>query len=266
MANNLTNAPAKKLPFSVALRSDAYQTMINNTLQEPKRRANFVANISSAVANNPQLQNCTAQTIISAGLMAESLNLPLAQSLGYAHLVPYGDKCQLIIGYKGYIQLAYRSGEYVYLNALPVYDGEFLGYDEFTAEPKFKFLTNRDEIDSSPIGYMAGFELRSGARKVIYMSKKAVEKHGRRYSKAYNSFWGKDQESFDNQALKTVLRQLLSRWGIMTTDLQTAYVKDMGVLDGEKVEYVDSPSNNLEAPTTDTPAQTENDVIEQLNS
>lgn len=227
--------------FSVAIRSDAYKNLINQTLGDKEVARNFIANITTAVSNNPMLQNCDAGSIISAGLMAESLKLSLSNSLGYCYLIPYGNKAQFQLGWKGFLQLAQRSGQYKKIGVREVHKGEYLGQDEF-GEDEFKF--SHDFDNEEVVGYFAYFELLNGFKKTLYWTKEQCEKHGRRYSKAYSKLWTTD---FDTMAQKTVLKQLISKWGVMSIELQKAVQSDQAVIkeDGS-FDYVDNPENESE--------------------
>lgn len=269
----VTNSIAQKKPkFSVAIQSDAYKNLINSTLRDPKRANNFVASVMSAVATNPALQECEAGTILSAALLGESLNLCPSPQLGQFYMVPYKDNkrgisnAQFQLGYKGYIQLAVRSGQYKRLNVVSLKDGELVSWNPLTEEIEVNIIDSADREDKPTTGYVAMFEYINGFRKTIYWSRDKMLHHADTYSKAfslqkyeqlqrgeipqqdlwkYSSFWYK---SFDDMACKTMLRQLISRWGIMSTELQTAYERDMAVIktDGN-VDYVDNPD------TTDEP-------------
>ena len=237
-----------KPKFSVAIRTEAYQKLINNTLSDQKVATQFIADISTAVANNQQLANCDAGSILSAGLVACTLKLPINQALGFAHLVPYGDKAQFIVGYKGFIQLAVRSGYYKDIDAQPVRDGEYKGRDKETGKPVFEFIEDDDIAETKPIiGYRAYFVLNSGFTKTVYWSKAKIEKHRDKYSKAAksNSSTNQWRDNFDGMALKTVIRQLISKWGIMSVEMQSAIEKDQAVIreDGTP-DYVDNPEND----------------------
>lgn len=231
------------IKFSVAIRSDAMQNLINQTLSDKEVARNFIANISTAVANNPMIQNCEAGSIISAGLMAESLKLSLSNSLGYCYLIPYGTKAQFQIGWKGFIQLAQRSGQYKKIGVREVHKGEYLGQDEF-GEDMFKF--SHDFDNEEVVGYFAYFELLNGFKKTLYWTKEQCEKHGRKYSKAYSKLWTSD---FSTMAQKTVLKQLISKWGVMSIELQKAVQSDQAVIKEDGTyEYVDNPLNDSENP------------------
>lgn len=266
--------------FSVAIQSNAYKNLINKTLGEPNRAKRFVAAVSSAVAVNPMLQECDAGTILSAALLGESLNLSPSPQLGQYYLVPFNDKkrnCKVAtfqIGYKGYIQLAIRSGYYKKINVLPLKFGEVINYDPLTEEIEVRIIEDEEERENAPtVGYYAFFEYLNGFTKAMYWSKNKMLKHADKYSPSFNleatngkyakvsfedylagkvsekdmwlysSFWYKD---FDGMACKTMLRQLISKWGIMSTELQTVFENDMGVInENGQVEFVDNKDENM---------------------
>ena len=251
--NNTLVKNGKSPKFSVAIQSDGYKNLINNTLGDPKRAAKFVTAITSAVSANPQLQDCDAGTILSAGLLGEGLNLSPSPQLGQYYLVPYNDSnnkrkvAQFQLGYKGYIQLAIRSGQYKKLNVLPIKQGELISFNPREEEINVKLID--DEVkreNTETVGYYAMFEYVNGFKKAIYWSKAKMESHALKYSKGYQkksgyTFWEKD---FDGMACKTMLRQLISKWGIMSIEMEKAITSDMAVLtaDGnvEHVEYVEN--------------------------
>lgn len=245
MASNLTNKPNATPKFSVAIKSEAYQQLINNTLGDPKVAMKFVADISSVVANNSMLAACDAKTILSAGLTAQTLNLPLAQSLGYAYIVPYAGKAQFQIGWKGLVQLAMRSGQFEKLGVKEVHEGEWIGLDE-DGDDIIKF---NHEYDLKPvIGYYAYFKLLNGFRKSLYWTVQKCEAHGSLYSQAHSGkarggAYDNWTKNFDAMASKTVLKQLLSKFAPMSVELETGILKDQMVFgkDG-KGGYNDNPS------------------------
>lgn len=239
-----TSLTQGKPKFSVALQSEGYKQLINNTLGDPKVAQRFVANISSVVANNSTLQKCEPASILTAGFQAESLNLPLNQSLGYAYVVPYGDKAQFQIGYKGLIQLAIRSGQYTDIDTFTIKDGEYKGRDKNTGRPIFEFIEDDGVAESKEvIGYMATFTLLNGFTKQLYWSKEKTVKHAKQYSKSFGNGSRTDlwSNQFDLMAMKTVLKQLLSKYGLLSVELQQALEADQAVIDekGNK-EYVDN--------------------------
>ena len=253
----MNNQLQSKPKFSLAIQSDGYKKLINNTLGDSKRAAKFIAAISSAVAVNPSLQECDAGTILSGALLGEALGLSPSPQLAHYYLVPYkiknsdgtfSDRAQFQLGYKGYIQLAIRSGQYKDIDVIEVREGEYLGRDKLTGKHKFEFIEDEVERENKPIiGYMAYFEYLNGFYKNLYWSKEKMQKHALEYSQAYASdikkktsysFWSKD---FNGMAFKTMLRQLISKWGIMSIDMQEALSKDMSVVreDGS-YDYVDN--------------------------
>lgn len=288
MATYNTVQTKQKPKFSVAITTQGYQNLINNTLRDPARARRFTASITSAVAVNPALQDCDAGSILAGALLGESLNLSPSPQLGQYYLVPFNDKksgtkkAQFIMGYKGFTQLALRSGQYLDLDVMEIKQGEYLGKDGMTGKPRFKFIENDDEREALPtIGYMAYFEYLNGFRKVLYWSKEKMMNHADTYSPAfsrkmyekllagqipqqdmwkYSSFWYKN---FDDMAKKTMLRQLISRWGVMSIEMQTAMVDDNTV---QKIVENGEISTDTDIVETEGAAQelhTEPPAIEQ---
>ncbi len=285
-----SNVLAQKQKFSAAITTEGYKKLINNTLGDPNRAKRFIASITSAVAVNPNLQECNPGTILAGALLGESLNLSPSPQLGQFYLVPFecnikdskgksmiqtdangrpvldesGNKiwlkekrAQFVLGYKGYIQLAIRSGQYSDIDVMDIRDGEYLGKDSTTGKPKFSFIEDDEERDRLPVvGYMAYFEYLNGFRKVVYWSKEKMMAHADKYSPAfsaivyrkiqngeipdqdmwkYSSYWYKN---FDDMAKKTLLRHLISRWGIMSLEMQQGVVKDSNFIQIENGEFV----------------------------
>ena len=251
MSNLVTNKPK----FSVAIQSDMYKNLINQTLGDKERATRFIASISSAVATNQALQECDAGTILSGALLGESLNLSPSPQLGQYYLVPFNDSkrgckvAQFQLGYKGYIQLAIRSGQYKKLNVLAIKKGELIKYDPLNEEIEVNLIEDEEERENAEtIGYYAMFEYTNGFRKSLYWSKSKMEKHALKYSKGYAAhkgytYWEKD---FDGMAYKTMLRQLISKWGIMSIDMQQAVEKDMATINTDGTyEYVDNEEDTI---------------------
>lgn len=240
--------------FSVAIRSDAYKNLINQTLGDPNAARQFVTDITTVVSQNSLLAQSDPGSIISAGLIAQTLKLPMAPTLGFAYVIPYktfdkatrtyGYKAQFQIGTKGLVQLCQRSGQFECLGVRNVHEGEYVGQDEF-GDDTFKFS---HECDDKPVvGYFAYFKLLNGFKKTLYWTKEQCEAHGRRYSKAYDKLWSSD---FDAMAQKTVLKRLLSKYAPMSVDLQKAVTFDQSVVkDDGTPEYVDNPDNDQKEET-----------------
>lgn len=290
---------AQRPAFSALISTPSYQRLINNTIKDPNRARRFVSAIISAVAVNPALQECTPQTILSGALLGESLNLSPSPQLGQYYLVPFKQKekrdrsgnvispectnAQFVLGYKGLVQLALRSGQYKRLNVVSVKEGELYGWNPITEE--FSIVPIEDEVErekAPTVGYLASFEYLNGFTKTIYWSKEKMVAHADRYSAAfsreatngcspkvsfadyearnypakdewlYSSFWYKD---FDGMAHKTMLRQLISKWGVMSIDLQTAFEADAAA---DSEEYFEAPEVQLppSVPAPDFPTET----------
>lgn len=248
--NNSLVKGREKPKFSVAIHSDGYKRLINNTLGDPKKSARFVTAITSAVSTNPQLQDCDAGTILSAGLLGEGLNLSPSPQLGQYYLVPFNDRknnrkvAQFQLGYKGYIQLAIRSGQYKKLNVLPIKEGELIRFDPLNEEIEVQLIENDiDRENAATIGYYAMFEYVNGFKKAIYWSKEKMQSHAEKYSMSYKAhkgytFWEKD---FDGMACKTMLRQLISKWGIMSIEMERAVTNDMAIInENGETEYIET--------------------------
>lgn len=266
--NNSLARQDQSMKLSVYLQNDAVKKQINQVVGG-KNGTRFISSIVSAVQSTPALQECTSPSIVNAALLGEALNLSPSPQLGQFYMVPFDNKkkgckeAQFQLGYKGYIQLAIRSGYYKKLNVLAIKEGELVRYDPLDEEVEVNLIDDDILREEAPtMGYFAMFEYENGFRKILYWSKKKMLAHAEKYSFAfyknggakslelleqgkipekdmwkYSSFWFKD---FDGMALKTMLRQLISKWGIMSIDLQNAIDKDMAVIheDG-KTDYVD---------------------------
>ena len=267
--NNSLARQDQSMKLSVYLQNDAVKKQINQVVGG-KNGTRFISSIVSAVQSTPALQECTSPSIVNAALLGEALNLSPSPQLGQFYMVPFDNKkkgckeAQFQLGYKGYIQLAIRSGYYKKLNVLAIKEGELVRYDPRDEEVEVNLIEDDILREEAPtMGYFAMFEYENGFRKTLYWSKKKMLAHAEKYSFAfyknggakslelleqgkipekdmwkYSSFWFKD---FDGMALKTMLRQLISKWGIMSIDLQNAIDKDMAVIheDG-KTDYVDA--------------------------
>lgn len=271
-------AVAQRPAFSALISTPSYQKLIINTIKDPNRARRFVSAIVSAVAVNPALQECTPQTILSGAFLGESLNLSPSPQLGQYYLVPFRDKkndcvnAQFVLGYKGLVQLALRSGQYKRLNVVSVKEGELHGWNPVTEEFSiFPISDDEERGKARTVGYLASFEYLNGFTKTIYWSKEKMVAHADRFSAAfskeatngrypkvsfsdyeahnypakdewlYSSFWYKD---FDGMAHKTMLRQLISKWGVMSIDLQTAFEADAAA---ESEEYFEAPEAQIPA-------------------
>lgn len=263
--NSLANRQTKT-GLASYLSQDAIKKQINSVLGGNKG-TRFISSIVSAAQTTPALQECTNKSIVNAALLGEALNLSPSPQLGQFYMVPFDNKkkgvkeAQFQIGYKGYIQLAVRSGYYKRLNVMAIKEGELVRYDPLNEEIEVNLIEDDIVREETPTtGYFAMFEYENGFKKTMYWSKQKMLSHADKYSQAfhmnavesdnsrrqrvsyedylkgnypksdewkYSSFWYKD---FDGMAMKTMLRQLISKWGIMSIDLQTAVDKDMAVI------------------------------------
>lgn len=265
--NSLVKNPPK-MGITAFLNQDAVKNQLAQAVGKNSMR--FVSSVVSAVTVNSALQECTNSSILSAALLGESLNLSPSPQLGQYYMVPFNNKkkgckeAQFQMGYKGYIQLAKRSGVYKKLNAMEIKEGELISFDPLMEDLKINLIEDDEIRAKTPtIGYYAMFEELNGFRKVLYWSKKKMVAHAEQYSQAffmnggaeslklleegkipekdmwkYSSFWFKN---FDAMACKTMLRQLISKWGTMSIEFEKAFTNDMAVIheDGE-AEYVDN--------------------------
>lgn len=214
--------------FTAYLSKDAVRDQINKTLGGESGQR-FIAGLISCVTMTEGLKSCSNASIVAGGLLGESLHLSPLPTLGQYYLVPFGNKAQFVLGYKGMIQLAARSGQYSKINVVAIKQGELVKYDALNEEIEVNLIQDEEARENAPTtGYYAMFEYVNGFKKTLYWSRAKMEKHAERYSKGYAAhkgytFWEKD---FDEMAKKTMLRQIISKWGVMSVDLQTAYMAD----------------------------------------
>ena len=275
MVQTVSNSLAKSRggkpqTFSAFLTSDAIKNRINNMVGG-KDGQRFITSIISAVSTNPGLAECEHSTILSAAMLGESLKLSPSPQLGQYYMVPFNDKkrgckvAQFQLGYKGYIQLAIRSGYYKKLNVLAIKEGELVRFNPLEEEIEVNLIEDDTVREALPtIGYYAMFEYQNGFKKAMYWSREKMMAHADKYSAAfsvkkyqdlqdgkipqsemwkYSSFWYKD---FDGMAYKTMLRQIISKWGIMSIEMQKAMDGDMGAINEDgSVDYVDNTVDDL---------------------
>lgn len=251
----LMNTPTMKRKFEEVLHDNAN---------------GFMANVMTLVSNDSNLADSEPMSIMSGALTAATLNLGLDKNLGYAYLVPFNSKnkqtgkwekkAQFLLGYKGYIQLAQRSGQYKALNVIEVYEGELESWNRLTEE----FVFNPEGRKSDEvIGYVGYFELLNGFKKTVYWTKQEIEAHRISNSKDTNpqnpsGVWRSD---YDAMARKTVLRNMLSKWGILSIEMQKATITD------ETVQQVSADGDLIEDTTVEDEAPKRKDaepVIDEL--
>lgn len=212
-----------------------------------KKAPGFISSILSVANSNTLLQKADPKTVMNAAVIAATLDLPINPSLGFAYIVPFGGQAQFQLGWKGITQLCMRSGQYAKIEVNEVYEGEVKIKNRFTGEYEFGEATS-DKI----VGFLAFFKLNNGFEKYLYMTKEECEAHGKKYSQTFKRGGGLWASDFNSMAKKTVLKQLLSKFGIMSIEMQRAQIFDQAVVkndlieenvDEAEVEYVDNPSN-----------------------
>jgi recombinase, phage recT family len=270
-----TNKLAKKNNGTVG--QATLKSMINDERTKNKfkemlgnKAAGFLTSLMNTTNGNAQLQQADPNSILKAGAIAATLDLPIDPNLGFAYIVPYNNKgkneAQFQMGYKGFVQLAIRTGQYKRINVTELYEGQFESYDPITDELKYN-LDNRlsDEITH----YVAYFQTINGFEKYNVMSKEEIETHAKKFSKTYSYKGSSWQTNFNTMAKKTVLKLLLSKFGILSIEMQTAQKADQAVIrefdkNNIEVEYVDNENNVND--TVDEIVINESDATNENNS
>lgn len=304
LAKRQQNQP-QKAGITTFLNSMKVVANIDQALGKDNRQR-FITGVISAVNNNESLKECTNQSILSGALLGESLKLSPSPQLGHYYLVPFNDKnkgkvAQFQLGYKGYIQLAIRSGQYKKLNVLAIKEGELEYFDPLNEEIKINLMVDKwdEREEAKTIGYYAMFELTNGFRKAIYWSKKQMMAHADKYSPSfsanattiqtkygnknkvsfedfeagnypdqdawmYSSFWYKN---FDGMSYKTMLRQLISKWGIMSIELQSAFENDMTFTDeAGNVNYTEYDDDVIDMEVVEQPEEPQKEKTESSDN
>lgn len=240
MSNQLAVAKIDKL--KKVLKAPSVQEQFQNSLKE--NAGAFTASIIDLYNNDTYLQKCDPNKVVMEALKAATLKLPINKQLGFAYIVPYKRKGKQVpefqLGYKGYIQLAMRTGQYKYLNVGIIYEGMHVVENILTGEID---ITGEKEGDGVK-GYFSYMELMNGFSKTIHMTKKEVQAHGKEYSPSYSYSSSAWKTNFDAMAQKTVLRKLLSKFGIMSTEMVSAFSSESSFSDESEVqEEIDNEAN-----------------------
>lgn len=239
MANE--NAVQKKVTVATLVHSEKFNKHIEETLGH--RTPQFMTSVTSLVNSNKAFENCDPYSVFDACLAAASMNLPVNKDLGQAWIIPYGNKAQLQIGWKGYIQLAQRSGLFKTINTTDVREGEIVSRDPLTGDIEFKWIQNDAERNEKPVvGYLAYFKLLNGFEKNLYMTVEELQAHGAKYSKTYKSGSSVWKTDFAAMASKTVLKLLLNRYAPLDIVPVLAEAIAADQTDG-KGDYIDNPRN-----------------------
>ncbi len=201
----------------------------------------FISSVLQVTTNSKLLEKADPMTILNAALTAASLDLPINQSLGYSYIVPFKGKAQFQIGWKGYVQLAQRTKQYKVINVVEVYENQFTSFNAMTEELTADFTI---EGEGKAVGYVGYFKLLNGFEKTVYWSRSKVEKHAKKYSQSYqrnSGVWADGEDGFTAMAKKTVVKLMLSQWGIMTIEMQTAQLADQAIIHKEgQYQYADN--------------------------
>lgn len=216
----------------------------------------FVTSLLSLVKSTPQLAAADPKTILSAAMTAATLKLPISPNLGFAYIIPYGKEAQFQMGYKGYIQLAMRTGQYKTINASVVYEGQIEDIDFVTGE----IIRGKKKSDKV-VGYVAYFELINGFSKTIYMTTEDMLRHAQTFSKSFSRSSSVWKTNFDAMGLKTVIKQLISKYGIMSIDMQS----DLATAISSDVDYDRAETQNvtpLEQAAAEQTIDAEADVVD----
>lgn len=255
---------AVKSPPSI--KSLLAQEGIQNRFKEilGQKAPGFVSSILNVVNGNTAFKNVDGNSIILSAAVAATLDLPINPNLGFAYIIPYKDKAQFQMGYKGYIQLAMRTGQYKNINAIEVRAGQLISFDSLREDFKFDFTKTGGEV----IGYVAYFKLLNGFEKTVYWNVAQIIEHAKRYSKSYGKQSSPWTTNFPEMAMKTLIKHVLSKYGILSIDMQKAIAVDQGIIKNEEATVVDFPDSNghetenqeaevVESTTNETVVETE---------
>ena len=220
-----TAKPAARTPANLmreTLSLASTQQLMQEVLHD--NRESFVASLIDLYSSDTYLQKCNPGAVMKEALKAVSLKLPINKALGFAWIIPYNDNKsgqtlpQFQLGYKGYIQLAMRTGAYKTMNMDNVYEGEVKVVNRLTGEIDL----SGERISDKVVGYFAYIETVNGFSKTLYWTLEKVISHAKKFSKSYNSGAAIWKQNFDEMAQKTVMRNLIAKWGVMSIDLQRA--------------------------------------------
>lgn len=234
------------------LNNDKIKSYLESILKD--RVGQFITSLVSMSNLTPGLSKCEPNSLMQCGLKAASLNLPLDNNLGFAYAIPYGNKASFQMGWKGFVQLAQRTGQYKTINVITVKEGELKKWDSFNGELEIEIIEDVKREKLPAIGYAAVFRLINGFEKRSYWTKTEVLAHAKRFSKTFGN--GPWQTDFDKMAMKTVLKDLISKYGPMSVELQEAIKFDQAVIkeDADGNQYPEYPDNpDSKEPTQDSP-------------
>lgn len=292
MANEVVKSNANnKIGFTSFITSTAVTQKINSIVGSDKDGAKFISNIVASVQANPTLKECSNASILSCALVAHSLNLSANPTLGQIYMIPYNNKqtgmkeAQIQLSYKSYIQLAIRSGYYKKINALAIKKGELIKYDPLEEEIEVKLIEDEEEREKAPIsGFYAMFEYQNGFRKAIYWSNEKMLSFADKYSQSFNRKTMQDiidgkipekdmwkysspwYSQYEMMGIKSVLKNLLSKYGILSIEMQEAIEKDQAVIkdDGTPI-YVDNDNDDYVIAEAEIEQKEDNKKVKSLD-
>ena len=209
-----------------------------------KRSSAFMTSVLQIVASNQMLQNCEPASIYNAACIAATLDLPINNALGFAYIIPFGKAAQFQLGYKGFIQLAQRSGQFQTISAAPIYAGQLVQEDPLKGFV-FDFSVPKT---GTPIGYAAYFKLLNGFEKTLYMTTDELKNHGLKFSQTFKKGFGLWKDDFESMAQKTVLKLLLAKFAPLSVEMQTAQIADQSVINNSETLDVTYADNEEEQP------------------
>lgn len=248
MASNQL-AEVKQQSIATFLATDSVKENVAKIVGE-KDTQRFISSLVSAVQTNPSLAECTNKSLLNAALLGQSLNLPQSPQLANFYFVPFKNskagitEATFQLGWRGYIALAMRSGQYKKIHVTDIREGELKSYNPIEDEYEFTPITDmKKRLEAPVIGYYAYFVLINGFKKTLYWSREQMDEHAKKYSQSYRKGWDSSlwKSDFDKMAYKTMLRQLISKYGPMSVDMERAYVGDQSVIgDNGNVDYIDN--------------------------
>lgn len=251
MSQSQAVQPAPKHPAKQFFEKPEVQNKFKELLG--KRASSFVTSVLQIVASNGMLVKADPASIYQAAAVAATLDLPLNNNLGFAYIVPYNTKqadgtfrvvAQFQMGYKGFIQLAQRSGQFKSIYASPIYSGQIVSENPLEGY-EFDFTVKSDKV----VGYAAKFKLLNGYEATLYMSIEQLKAHGAKYSKTFGNKSGLWNTDFDSMASKTVLKLLLSKFAPLSIDMQRAVITDQALINDAEttdVTYIDNDEPEID--------------------
>ena len=250
MANEITKTGQFETVKSLFEREDVkkkFESMLG------KKASGFIVSVINAVQNSDMLQQADRNSILFSAAVAASLDLPINENLGFAYIVPYNRKqkdgsyqvlAQFQLGYKGFIQLAQRSGQFRTINATDVREGEITEYNRLTGDIEFEWIEDRKDRDKAKIiGYVGYFKMINGFEKTMFMTIDDLKNHGKQYSQSFKKGYGLWETNLDAMSIKTVLKLLLSKYAPLSIEMQTAVLTDQAVINDWGAKDIEYPDN-----------------------